>query len=461
MEAIMSDKKRTLCDSGERGDSRAHRRDFLKGLAAVSGASVIAAAMPPRAAGAEPAAGTTPTVAPATDAPPSTKDTFGIKPREIPFAPASHADKDTGRRVTRLFPAGQQACHAYFTSTSYDGAGRLVLSAQVDGRYQLVRADLRRGTLQCLTDLSAMRAHSFCVCPAKDLAIVNDGGRFVRVDLATGACKTILSAPKGFNLGLPTVDAAGKRIAFVVAQEMPGLPTANVIYSGMPQTFYSRPHCLIVTVNLDDDSTAVVWGETEWISHVLISPVDPDTIVFCHEGGNLADNRLWVVDARPYRKKHAKCLYPEKYEEWLVHEYFCKDGTVGVQITEYDPSDATQYASKAIYTGILFLKTDGRVVARYKLPGWRCGHMQSNSGNSVIVGDGYLPKPDSNWKEGGQYLSLNYPEGDRLRVERLCHHGTSWRTQESHPHPIFSPDDRQVLFSAEVEASNSVYVVDL
>jgi len=148
----------------------------------------------------------------------SSKGAFGIKPKEIPFAPSSYADKYTGRRVTRIFPAGQQACHAYFTSTSYDADERLLLSAQVDGRYQLVRADLHRGTLQCLTGLPPMRAQSFCVSPAKNLAIVNDAGNYVRVDLETGECKTILSAPKGFRLGLPTVDAAGKRIAFVVAQ---------------------------------------------------------------------------------------------------------------------------------------------------------------------------------------------------------------------------------------------------
>ena len=115
---------------------------------------------------------------------------------------------------------------------------------------------------------------------------------------------------------------------------------------------------------------------------------------------------------------------------------------------------------------MLFLKTDGRVAGRYKLPGWRAGHVQSNSCNSVIVADAYLPQPESNWDkeywaEGWKFMSLNYPEGDRLRVDRLCYHGTSWRTQESHPHAIFSPDDRQVLFSAEVDKSNSVYVVDL
>jgi hypothetical protein len=190
---------------------------------------------------------------------------------------------------------------------------------------------------------------------------------------------------------------------------------------------------------------------------------------WCPKGRRAEDG---PIDARyqlketPSSDSVQRTEWKEKYEEFLVHEYFTKDGTVGVQITEYDPSDATAYDSKSLYSGVLFLKTDGRVAGRYKLPGWRAGHVQSNSNNSVIVADAYLPQPESNWDkqywaEGSKFMSLNYPEGDRLRVERLCYHGTSWRTQESHPHAIFSPDDRQVLFSAEVDKSNSVYVVDL
>jgi hypothetical protein len=54
----MSNKKKALRESGELGDSRTYRRDFLKGIAAVGGASVIATAMPKTlfAAGAERAA---------------------------------------------------------------------------------------------------------------------------------------------------------------------------------------------------------------------------------------------------------------------------------------------------------------------------------------------------------------------------------------------------------------------
>jgi hypothetical protein len=53
-----------------------------------------------------------------------------------------------------------------------------------------------------------------------------------------------------------------------------------------------------------------------------------------------------------------------------------------------------------------------------RLPGWRAGHVQSNSNNSVIVADSYLPQRESNWdkkywNEGARFMSLNYPEGDR------------------------------------------------
>ncbi len=242
-----------------------------------------------------------------------------MKPTEIPFAPQTSADRFTKRRVTRLFPASQPACHAYFTGTSYDADGRLILTAHIDGRPQLCRAALRSGTLYQLTDLPDVSLQTYCVVPAKNMAIVVGKDRLIRIDLATGADETIFAAAEGWSLGLPSADHAGSRIAFVMKQNAPNRAETSRIYSAMPENFYMRPHCMIFTIDLETNTPSCVWGEAEWISHVLIHPVDRDTIVFCHEGGGFADHRLWVVGAKLTRKKHAKCSSVEKFEDFLVH----------------------------------------------------------------------------------------------------------------------------------------------
>jgi oligogalacturonide lyase len=205
----------------------------------------------------------------------------------------------------------------------------------------------------------------------------------------------------------------------------------------------------------------VAWGETEWISHALVHPLDPNTLVFCHEGGNLVDQRLWTVDARSSRKKHARCLYKEKPEESLANEYFDTEGALCVQLAEYDPADAARSDSKAILNSILQLNMDGNVIGKFALPGGQSPHVSSVYTNPNFVADAFLPKPDSDPVEGRKLLSIQYPnpEQTRLRVELLCCHGTSWRTPLSHPNPIFTLSTQYVLFSAEVDGSNSVYYV--
>ncbi len=410
-----------------------------------------------------------------------------MKPIEMELQLEQYADEETGQRVTRLFPAGQAASHAYFTSTSYDSQSRLILSAQIDERFQLVRIDLEKGTLHQLTDLEKLAPQVYCVCAARDIAIVKDGPTIRKVDLKTGEVETLFEAPAGFHIALPTIDDAGSRIALAVSENAPGFTRTGKIYSAMNENFFFRPRSMIVTVDLDTRRLDVIWGECEWISHVLINRADPNTVVFCHEGGMLPRHRLWVVDTREFNKKCARPLYPESPQEWFVHEYMLADGTLGVQRTVFPEGQAAY--DDAISHSVMFLDMDGKVIADYQLPSMRSGHVQSNSDNSVIVADSYWPGSPAACRAGGrrrrprhepypcqggkpggdgddpqtadQYMALQYPEGDRLRVEKLCRHGSSWKSQLSHPHPIFSPDDKHILFSSEVGGTNSTFLVEI
>jgi len=48
-----------------------------------------------------------------------------------------------------------------------------------------------------------------------------------------------------------------------------------------------------------------------------------------------------------------------------------------------------------------------------------------------------------------------------VRVRRLCRHDTSWRTQNSHPHPALSPDDRWVVFTSDRGGKCQVYMAQV
>ena len=389
-----------------------------------------------------------------------------MKPVEKELRITAYKDEDTGRNVIRLLPAGQRGSHAYFTSTSYDARSRIILGAEGDGRNQLLRIDLEAGVLHQVTDLSDMRLQSYCVCAARDLAVVMDGRTLKRIDLANGNVTQIFEISDRWRIHAPTVDTAGSRLAFAVSERIEGFTAADRIYSTMQENFYFRPRSMVVTIDLDNNRPNVIWGEAAWITHVLINPVDPDTVVFCHEGGSCSENRLWVVDARSRRKKKARKLYEEAYEDFLVHEYFLADGTLGVQYSVYPKGNADVSDHSLTTSYVMFLNMDGLVVSNYRLPGNRSGHVQSNSDNTLIVADGYyprkiLPDEDSEARRDSRCMALNHPEGSGIRVEKLCRRDSSGKTQLSHAHPVFSPDGRFVLYSSDEGGSNSAFQVEM
>ena len=54
----------------------------------------------------------------------------------------------------------------------------------------------------------------------------------------------------------------------------------------------------------------------------------------------------------------------------------------------------------------------------------------------------------------------------RGTTRRLAHHDSSWgvyknNRQVTHPHPSFSPDERQVLFSADGDGEPGLYLVSM
>jgi oligogalacturonide lyase len=384
-----------------------------------------------------------------------------MQPREIPFTPTVTADAATGRNVTRISPPGTLSTHAYFTSPSHDGPGNLIVSMDVDGKVQLCRIDLSAQAAWQVTDLPAVRPQSYCVDPARNQALLIQDRALLSVDLDSGEVREVFIAPGGYRLATPTVDASGRYAALCVMEDLPIFHNSDHIYARMPEQFYARLRCLIVRVDLDSGEARVVWGEMRWLSHVLICPHDPDTIVFCHEGGELVDHRLWAVSAKPQHKKKPRCLFRETANHFLVHEFFCDDGVLGVQCSVmHDSHEQLTFEDPRGKHSVLFLDMSGQVVCEYGHPARPSMHVQASADRSMIVADTF----SDSWDEPADrdHLSLLRPdERGMLSAERLCFHGTSWASQHSHPHPRFGPGGSEVVFTSDAGGTPSAYVVDL
>lgn len=359
-------------------------------------------------------------------------------------------DPDTGARVMRLSGGESDNVHPYFTSDSFAGSSnRAVFASNRSGRFQYYLLEIRERRLTQLTDGEAVRPNLACVGGGRQLHYF-DGPLLRSVELDTLRDRELYRVPDGWQPRLPSCTANGDYVCFAYGEKLEVSTQTSVIYSAMAETYFQRGSSVIMRIHADTGKPEAVWGERAWISHVLIHPTQPDTIVFCHEGGGLVKQRMWVVDAKQRLARQPAALYPLRPGEFTVHEYFTRNGDVGFQY-EIERGGKMEYYNA-------FIRPDGTWIRQYLLPGRRPGHIQSNSDNTLIAGDrGYLNADD---KDGANFMSLMTHGNGLAHLRRLCRYQPG-PTQYSHGHPRFSPDDRWVIFNSRIGAKEHVAMADV
>ncbi len=434
-------------------DSPIARRSFLGRMAGFSGVAIAAGMTLPRAI--------------ATTGEPASKEKSSSE------APAAHTtakgsggrgttqdvrgeiqeykDDETGARVRRLTADGSDNVHLYFTSESFlaDGSSRVVFASNRSGRFQYHLLDIAAGRLVQVTDGEAVSPNMACLCPAGRFFYF-DGPVLRAVSLDTLEDRQLYRVPEGTRPALPTCTADGKYVAFAYREDRAVSTQTGRIYSTMAETYYQRPSCVVMRIDTASGAAVAAWGERAWISHVLIHPHNPDLILFCHEGGSHVAQRMWTVDLSQRRGRKATPLYRQRPGEFCVHEYFTRQGEVGFQY-EVERDGKMEYYN-------CFVRPDGTWIRQFLLPGRRPGHMQSNTDNTLLVGDcGYLGPDD---RDGGNYMSLMTHANGRAHVRRLARR-VPGKTQHSHGHPVFSLDDRWVLYNSKIGETHNVYMADV
>jgi oligogalacturonide lyase len=98
-----------------------------------------------------------------------------------------------------------------------------------------------------------------------------------------------------------------------------------------------------------------------------------------------------------------------------------------------------------------------------------CSHLMSNGDGSLLVGDGSGTPTDVANTRGHEIPNDPFLHLFDLRTgstRPIARHNSSWRVhkgnrQVTHPHPSFTPDQRQVLFSSDAEGEPALYLADL
>jgi len=172
------------------------------------------------------------------------------------------------------------------------------------------------------------------------------------------------------------------------------------------------------------------------IGHVQANPFKSGIIMFCHETGGDAPQRMWVVKGDG---SGLKPFYKETYGEWVTHEVWWGPDHAIFTVWPYDEERTRK--PHGIISADLATGTP-KIHTQYKA--W---HTHGSPNMKWAVGDDF----DRN-------IWLVKVESGERRLLTQGHLGKGFAT---HPHASFTPNNASVVFSSSRNGNEDIFMVDL
>ncbi len=190
-----------------------------------------------------------------------------------------------------------------------------------------------------------------------------------------------------------------------------------------------------------------------WITHVQFSPLDRQLILYNHEWcADSGFRRMWIWDGKRHRPLRSERDGRQR-SDWTCHEMWERDGSAVIY--------HGNYANGPSYIGRV--NPDGSDPIEIPLPSdWkRYGHFTVGSPGELVT-DGYLETPDDAPGWAGAWISRLKVDWSARQIEwfPLVRHGSSWSSQDAHPHPVFDHAGDSIWFTSDVSGQRAVYRVE-
>lgn len=186
------------------------------------------------------------------------------------------------------------------------------------------------------------------------------------------------------------------------------------------------------SMNLKTGEVKVIIDTPFLMGHVQTNPWVPGEIIYCHETGGDAPQRMWTVRADGTENRP---LYPESPDEWVTHEAVITKDEVVFNILGHQPK------LRMRPTGIAVINLRSNHVKLYgqvedQLDGARgtggYWHCQGSSDGRWLLGDTFA----------GNIWLIDRQTGRQTLLT------TDHRMTPDHAHPTFSPDNRRILIQS-------------
>jgi oligogalacturonide lyase len=318
------------------------------------------------------------------------------------------------------FPHGPAAGDACLIITSYrDG-----------GRPNLFAVAAATGELRPLTVTGDVRPWSACVSHDGRAVFYGAGQELWMVEVATAHSEVVAVCPGEAHVDTCSLSPDG---AEIVTSAFSGESVAH-----------GRRNALLA-IRTDGHGLRTIYETHRFVGHAQFSP-DGRQILF---SGDLP--RLWLVN-RDGTDPHP--LRDQTRQEWLTHESWLTDDEI--MFTHWP------HALKAIRRN----GSGERVIAAFN-----CWHPAPRRDGSLIVCDTTLPDRGLVLVDPatGARRTLCYPRascrGYQWALPEPIWEGSTpeaaYGPQWTHPHPSFSPDGSQVVFTSDATGYPQVYVACL
>ena len=341
------------------------------------------------------------------------------------------------------------------------------LTDQRDGTlksYVYFRGNPRRGFGKASVNLDPVQGRVFYV-QGEEIRCINLAGRervLARLPENQVTAFTHVSAD-GRRLCVPTTDARA------LEEDTPTTPRfgenavggrRNEIISDKPaydiDERVRREHLNSWLRVYDTATGALLLNERvpdAWITHVQFSPVNPDWILYNHEWpSDCGTRRLWLWDGHTHRRLRTEGAGRSR-ADWACHEMWTADGAAIIYHGKF--ASGTAFIGRVSPTGGDNIEI--ALPARYH----RYGHFTAGTQHTDwLVSDGYW-HPDGeaeDGKWGGEWITRLQVDWARRTIgwTPLCKHHSAWDCQDSHPHPVYGPGDREVYFTSNLDGGRCV-----
>jgi oligogalacturonide lyase len=232
----------------------------------------------------------------------------------------------------------------------------------------------------------------------------------------------------------------------------------------MEHRLAARIPVVLYTVNLETGKVTILLHSTDWIGHMLFSPIDPTLLMYCHEGPWQKVDRIWMIhtDGTHNELIHKRTMAMEI----AGHEFWGLDG----QTIWYDWQLPK---GEDFFLAGYNLSTHKRVAYHMQRNEWSI-HFNLTLGEDLFTGDGGDPgqvakAPDGEWIElfHPQLLTvgpgaINSPDiwqpgvFHSEHLVNMSHH--NYRLE---PNVRFSPDKKLVIFTSNMFGPSYVFGVEV